>query len=96
MVQLKTLLSNIWTYVVAGFALVIGLFFFERKEKQVAENQVEIEKSKSQDAVLAFQQQQSQQDITLQQQQIDQLQKEEPKSTDLTPQQAEDYWKNKK
>ena len=76
------------------FTAVFGMFLYERNKKQQAEAKI----STSEDQLLQYKQTQEQGNIQKIQQNIDELEKQHSNSKpqELTPEQSEQYWKDKK
>lgn len=87
--KLKELFTNVWSYIVAVFTLLIGVFLLERHKRQNAETRARVAEGKLDDVKLAFEQEQNKEKIK---------QEELPKKNkteNLSPEEVEKYWKDK-
>jgi hypothetical protein len=92
-------MKKLWGWVVAAFTIVLGLFFMERSRRKEAEGQLSNAEYKQEDAVLNEKQNQTEASIAEQQKKIEEMKNAQPTqetTQDLTPQQVEDHWKNRR
>lgn len=91
-------MKKVWMYIVAAFSLLGGLFFLERSKRKSAESQLENADYKKEDAVLIERQSQAEASIAEQQKKIQETKDSYAKQStnDVTPAEAEAYWKNRK
>lgn len=90
--------KKIWGYIAAAFALVVGLFFIERRKRLGAETRLENSEVLKTDAVLENDQKHLANDISNQEANIAEKVKQhnEKVTPSLKPEEVEDYWKNKR
>lgn len=89
-------LKKIWLWIVGAFGLVLGLLFIERSRRQSTEISASKEKLDAEQAVLKYQQQVNSVELQqLKDQATQQEQQTNSKASDLTPEQVEEYWKNR-
>lgn len=81
-------MENITSYFIGLVGIILGFFFLNRK-KDTTEEQVK-------EGVLASKQEEKKAEITTQEQELADLKKTKPEAEELTPEQAEEYWRNKK
>lgn len=92
-------MKKLWSWLVGLFALLGGLFLYERNRRQKAESELSNQEYKAEDQLLKYKQDQSEASIQEQKRKIEEDKKHaqatQENQTDLTPEQVEEYWKNR-
>lgn len=86
------LLKNAWTYVVAGFVFLLGLFVMERNQRKNAEARLGSAEADKRDAVLENDEKHIDAEIAELKRKIEEDEKSEPVG-DLSDKEIEEYWK---
>lgn len=90
--------KKLWTYVVGAFALLLGLFFIERRKRLGAEAKADNAETLQKDAVLANDQKHLSDDIAKQEASIAEKvkQNENKPIENLSSSEVEAYWNKKR